>query len=59
MLVVTGFPWNLLTELVDQDFLFLAILLLCSLLNGGVVGFLIGELVRMHRYKAPRRGFCG
>jgi hypothetical protein len=59
ILVVTGFPWNLLTELVDQDFLykappiFFAILVVCSLLNGSIVGFLIGKLVRMHRYKAP------
>ncbi len=48
MLVVTGFPWNLLTE-PEQDFLFLAILVVCSLLNGAVVGYLVG----VHREKPP------
>jgi len=50
MLVVTGLPWSAL-DFLDVDGL--AGLLLCSLLNGGVVGFLIGKLVSMHRYKAP------
>ncbi len=42
ILLLTGFQWNLLTE-PKQDFLFLAILVVCSLLNGGIVGFLIGK----------------
>lgn len=50
ILVVTGLPWSAL-DFLDVDGP--AGLLLCSLLNGGIVGFLIGKLVRTHRQKAP------
>jgi len=50
ILTVTGLPWSAL-DFLDVDGL--AGLLLCSLLNGGIVGFLIGKLVSMHRQKAP------
>jgi len=50
ILAVTGLPWSAL-DFLDVDTP--AGLLLCSLLNGGVVGFLIGKLVSMHRQKAP------